>query len=180
MPERARLISSTVSMRFLANEFQSDVQRFRTDPAGIGREAAHAFHEALNALADGVVNVEGNEDSHNRRQSLVVGRWLNSIRPNDQRPTTDLHQLSSHHIQRLLAGEPADVFAIAGKFSFHDFGSTVAGQSMENQSDRFRVSSAGRPGNARNRPSPKLRRCAGEFPPPERRPLRGSLRHAFR
>jgi hypothetical protein len=40
------------------------VQRFGTHPSRVRRETAHTFHETLNALADGVVNIEGNEDSH--------------------------------------------------------------------------------------------------------------------
>src|SRR5580700_4592961 len=91
--------------------------------------------------------------------SLVVRRWslAKTIPAVDQRPKTDLHQLSSHHIQRLLTGEPADVFAISGKFSFHDFGSAVGSQSMENQSNWFRISPAGRSGDARN---PQAHSCA--------------------
>jgi len=48
----------------LAYEFQRDMQRFRTDPARVRGEPAHTFHEALNALADGIVDVEGNENAH--------------------------------------------------------------------------------------------------------------------
>src|SRR5579863_2783909 len=44
--------------RLLAYEFQRDMQGLRTDPAGVRGKPAHTFHEAQNALADGVVNVE--------------------------------------------------------------------------------------------------------------------------
>jgi hypothetical protein len=40
------------------------MQRFGTDPAGVRRESAHTFHEAQNALADGVVNIESDENAH--------------------------------------------------------------------------------------------------------------------
>ena len=50
--------------RFLSDEFQGHVQRFGTDPTGLWGEATHTFHEALNALADGIVDVEGNESPH--------------------------------------------------------------------------------------------------------------------
>ena len=65
-------------VRLLANEFQSDVKRLRTDPARIRREPAHTFHEALNALADGVVDVEGNEDSHKSKLS-AISRQLSAM-----------------------------------------------------------------------------------------------------
>lgn len=131
--------------RLLSDKLQGHVQRFGTDPAGVWSEATHTFHEALNALADGIVDVEGDESSHNG--PLVVSRSPNH---SDQRPTTDLHQLSSHHVERLLAGEPADAFAIAGECSLHDFGSCDAGQRVENQPYGFCVGSAGRSGDACN------------------------------
>src|SRR4029077_249653 len=63
---------------FLANKFQCNVQRFRTNPAGIRREAAHAFHEALYALADGVVDVEGNENAHRKTISRQLSAFTRS------------------------------------------------------------------------------------------------------
>jgi hypothetical protein len=50
----------SVGWRF-ADEFYSDVQRFWANPTGIGCEFTYTFHEALNALADGIVDVEANE-----------------------------------------------------------------------------------------------------------------------
>src|SRR5712692_2346387 len=60
--------------RLLADKFQRDVQRLGTHPAGIRREAAYPFQEALNALADGIIDVEGNENSHDSRESSVFSR----------------------------------------------------------------------------------------------------------
>jgi hypothetical protein len=56
------------------------VQRFGTDPAGVRRKPAYTFHEALNTLADGVVDVKGDEDAHKRRWSFAVGRWRKPLR----------------------------------------------------------------------------------------------------
>ena len=80
MPERRALDFFHTLNRLLADEFQRHMQRFRTDPAGVRREAAHAFDETLNALADGVVDVEGNEDSHLALSRLALSEsnefWL--------------------------------------------------------------------------------------------------------
>src|SRR5580658_5406861 len=74
--------------RLLANEFQSDVQRFRTNPASVRGKPAYPFQKAMDALSDGVVDVEGDENAHDGRWSHVVSRWLEPLRPtaNDQRP----------------------------------------------------------------------------------------------
>src|SRR5579863_683296 len=73
------------------------MQRFRTDPAGVRVKPAHTFHEPLNALADRVVNVEGDENAHNGRWSSVVRRRLEPFRPtaNGQRPTANDHPTSA-------------------------------------------------------------------------------------
>src|SRR5580704_1743065 len=60
------------------------------------------------------------------------------------------HQFSSHHIQRLLAGEPTDSLAISGKSALRDFGSLVAGQSVKDQSHRLCFTSPRRTCDARN------------------------------
>ncbi len=66
MLESACLISSTASVGFSPTNFKVTCSDSGTDPAGVRREPAHTFHEALNALADGVVDVEGDENAHNR------------------------------------------------------------------------------------------------------------------
>src|ERR1700722_14589581 len=52
--------------RLFANKFQGNVQRFRSDPARVRREATHSFDEALNPLSDGVVNIESNKNAHEK------------------------------------------------------------------------------------------------------------------
>src|ERR671922_1866681 len=58
--------------RFLSDEFQGHMQRFWPNPARIGRKLTHPIHKTLNALADSVVYIEGNENTHSR-WSLVAG-----------------------------------------------------------------------------------------------------------
>ncbi len=48
----------------LADEFQRDVQGFRLGPAGVGCKSGDAFHESCDAVADGVGNVESDEEAH--------------------------------------------------------------------------------------------------------------------
>src|SRR5690348_119829 len=129
------LDSTNRLFRFLPDKLQSHVQRLGTNPARVGRKSAYAFHEASDPLADGVVNIEADENSHNRRSSSVVrrGPGATSRRTEDQRPATESHQPPSHHVERLLTGEPADAFAIAGKSALHDFSSEITGQAMKHQ-----------------------------------------------
>jgi hypothetical protein len=49
------------------------VQGFGADPASIGSEFVDTVHEALDALADGVVNVESDEEAHELRVSPLKG-----------------------------------------------------------------------------------------------------------
>src|SRR5207237_747962 len=53
--------------RFLSDKFQRHVQGLRPDPARIGRKLTHAIHEAANAVADGIFDVEGDENTHSTR-----------------------------------------------------------------------------------------------------------------
>jgi hypothetical protein len=48
----------------LTDEFQSHVKRLRFDPASVGGEVADSVHEAGDAFADGVVDVESEEEAH--------------------------------------------------------------------------------------------------------------------
>ena len=50
-----------------ADEFQSDVERFGFDPARLGGEAGDTFDEAGETGADGVVDVERDEEAHKGR-----------------------------------------------------------------------------------------------------------------
>jgi len=61
------------------------------------------------------------------RMSSVMSRATNNLIPDAR-----LAQFSSHHVQRLLAGKPANAFAIAGKFALDDLSSLLAGQRMIN------------------------------------------------
>ena len=54
----------------LSNKLQRHVQGLRPDPARIRRKLTHALHKAANAVADGVVDVEGDEGSHGRKCDL--------------------------------------------------------------------------------------------------------------
>ena len=54
--------------------WQGNVQRFRTHPACVWSEVADAFHEARDALPDGVVDIESEEEAH--RTLLAFGFWL--------------------------------------------------------------------------------------------------------
>src|SRR5438552_1388126 len=56
----------------LADEFQGHVQRFLAHPAWLGRELAHSFHEARNALADFVGDVESDEQAHDLATSCKL------------------------------------------------------------------------------------------------------------
>ena len=53
--------------RFLSDKFQRHVQGLRPDPARIGRKLTHAIHEAANAVADGIFDVEGDKNTHSTR-----------------------------------------------------------------------------------------------------------------
>src|SRR5205807_1159689 len=55
------------------------------------------------------------------------------------------NQFPSHHVQRLLAGEPAYTLAVSGKSALHDIRAAFAGQSVKHQSHRFFLGTASRP-----------------------------------
>src|SRR5438874_1868513 len=61
-----------------------------------------------------------------------------------QRLTTVSHQLSSHHIQRLLGGIPADAVTVAGKNFLYDVSSFFSRQSVKHQSHWLFMCSASR------------------------------------
>src|ERR1700733_2015948 len=58
----------------LANEFQRHMQRLWFQPARIRSESVYTLHETGDACADGVVNVESNEEAH--KQLLASSSWL--------------------------------------------------------------------------------------------------------
>src|SRR5579883_241714 len=51
-------------LRALADEFQGDVQGFLAHPARRRREVAHPLQKARDTQADGVVEIEGQEEAH--------------------------------------------------------------------------------------------------------------------
>ena len=62
---RQTLLDSIYSLgRLFADEFQCYVQRLRANPACVGSKIADPFEKTLYALADGVVNVESDEEAH--------------------------------------------------------------------------------------------------------------------
>jgi hypothetical protein len=50
-----------VFFRSLSDEFQSNVQRFWSHPARVGRESLHAFDEAFNVGAEFGVEIDADE-----------------------------------------------------------------------------------------------------------------------
>src|SRR6266852_3344665 len=48
----------------LSDEFQGDVQRSGRDPAHVGCKLAHTVHKTQNALADSIVEIDGDEEAH--------------------------------------------------------------------------------------------------------------------
>src|SRR5207237_8398927 len=52
------------------------------------------------------------------------------------------NQFPSHHVQRLLAGEPAYTLAVSGKSALHDIRAAFAGPSVTHQSHRFLLAPA--------------------------------------
>src|SRR5579859_27941 len=60
----AQLFLDGLELIALPNKFERDVQRCGGDPAHLGRKAAHSFHETQNALADRVVEIDGDKKTH--------------------------------------------------------------------------------------------------------------------
>src|SRR5579859_2657348 len=61
---KADLRLRSLDLIALPNKFERDVQRCGGDPAHLGRKAAHSFHETQNALADRVVEIDGDKKTH--------------------------------------------------------------------------------------------------------------------
>src|SRR5437764_6943187 len=53
--------------RLISNHFYSYYQGLRPDKARIGRKLTHAIHEAANAVADGIFDVEGDKNTHSTK-----------------------------------------------------------------------------------------------------------------
>src|ERR1017187_682066 len=51
-------------VRFFSNEFQGNVERLRSNPARLRRKAGYPLHKALDASADRLGNVKGDEQAH--------------------------------------------------------------------------------------------------------------------
>src|SRR5271154_6323328 len=64
--------SRNFCLRLFADELERDVQRFRTHPARIGSETAHAIEEASDALANALVDIQCDEKAH-RKKLLATG-----------------------------------------------------------------------------------------------------------
>src|SRR5215831_14452391 len=62
--------------------------------------------------------------------------------------TPDLHQLPSHHIERLLRREPPDPLPIAGKIALYNLSPGLVRQSMVDQAYRFFRGPPRRPSNS--------------------------------
>ena len=54
------------------------MHRLGTHPARLRRESAHAIQKLLQASANGIVDVEGNEDAHRQSLAFVVGALVAS------------------------------------------------------------------------------------------------------
>src|SRR5262245_37467300 len=54
-----------------------------------------------------------------------------------------LHQLSSHHVQRLLRGEPANPLTVTGKLALDNLGSAFAGEHDVHQTNGLFPGSTG-------------------------------------
>src|SRR6266853_188346 len=57
--------------RGFSDELQRDVQRFRTHPARVRGKPTYSIQEAGNTLADVLVDIECDEDAHNKSSSIV-------------------------------------------------------------------------------------------------------------
>ena len=90
-------MSNLVKLRGFAEKLQSDVKGFGSDPADVGSEAAHLVAEGGDAMANGLVNVEGDEEAHGS------------------------HHHAADEVERLLAGPAADALAVPGKATLHGF-----------------------------------------------------------
>ena len=67
--------------RLLANELQSDMQRFCPHPTHVGSKATNTFQKGLNALPNPIVNIKCNENSHGSiRNDRVTSSRLTSER----------------------------------------------------------------------------------------------------
>src|ERR1700756_813767 len=105
------------------------MQRLRSHPAHVGSESAQAIHEPGHPLADGIVDIKSNKESHEhsleRRSQYMERRASLTRRPAGrpslhQKPSAisyQLHQLSSYHVERQLRREPAHPFPISGELA---------------------------------------------------------------
>src|SRR3954447_8357129 len=73
--DRAQCASDRFNRRFrlLADELKGYVQRLWFHPASLGRKVAHSIKKACDALADDVLNIKCNKQSHKRNVWLGSG-----------------------------------------------------------------------------------------------------------
>src|SRR5207302_5395621 len=85
--------------RFFADELERDVQRLRSHPAHVGSKSAQAVDEPGHPLADGIVDIKRNKESHEHsleRRSHYIERLASSpVDGRDARRSTKNHQLSA-------------------------------------------------------------------------------------
>src|SRR5205823_2309945 len=67
---------------------------------------------------------------------------------NDKTKTKSFAQLAPHHVERLLAGEPADAFTVAGKIPLHDLGLLAISERVVDEADGLLLAAAAGAGNA--------------------------------
>src|SRR5262249_33767164 len=61
-----------VFLRFFSNELQRNVERLRPYPTRVRGKSPYPFHELSDPLADGLVNVESEENPHGFEPSTVT------------------------------------------------------------------------------------------------------------
>src|ERR1700691_4614489 len=82
----------------LAQEFQRDMHAFRANPAGAGAFGLQTRHQLAKRAANGVGNIEGDEQAHGSSSSM----WREKKIPADG-------------VERLLRGLEADALAVTRK-----------------------------------------------------------------
>src|SRR4029077_10781450 len=119
--------------RLFSNELQRNVQRLRTRPARIGREAFDAFEETLDPCADFGVEVDADEYSH----LLISAPYISALQ---QRP--------ADHLQRLLCGELADALAVPGKITLDHLRAFLSRECDVDQAHGLLLGGAARAGDS--------------------------------